>query len=87
MVYNTVNEINTGGACVSRLRGSNQTSTLEYSSLAKLEPDADNAAVGSHTERFFTGGVRWCLLFLFCYKLNNGELDVSIRHGQAERKV
>jgi len=25
--------------------------------------------------------------FLFCYEVNNGELDVSIRHGQAERRV
>ena len=29
------------------LRGSNPTSTLEYSSVTKLEPDADNAAVGN----------------------------------------
>ncbi len=46
------------GACICRLRGSNQTSTLQ--------PDADNAAVGSHRKRFFTGGIRiGCLLFLF----------------------
>ena len=44
MVYNTLSDKNRG-ACVCRLRGSHQTSTLQ--------PDADNAAVGSHDTRIF----------------------------------
>jgi len=72
-MYNTKRNTDRG-ACVGRLRGSNRTSTLS--------PDADNAAVGSHTQGFFTGGIQKdCLLFLF-YNVIHGELVV-----QAERKV
>ena len=38
-----------------------------------LKPDADNAAVGSHIQGFFTGGIKRCLLFLF-YNQIYGEL-------------
>ena len=50
-----------------RLRGSNRTSTLY--------PDADNAAVGSHTQGFFTGGIPKGLLPVFIFTIENpGEL-------------
>ena len=46
------------------LRGSNRTSTLE--------PDADNAAVGSHDMDFFTGGIRTVSpVFCCCFQKEN----------------
>ena len=51
-IYNFKNR----GACVSRLRGSNQTSTLQ--------PDADNAAVGSHNVDFLQEASKGVSCFL-----------------------
>ena len=63
---------NKWGACFDRLRGSNRTSTLEYSFLTKLIPDLDNANVGTFvciTGNFQIGGFP----YFYFRRCNHGE--------------
>ena len=72
---------NKWGACVCRLRGSNQTSTLEYSFLTKLIPDLDNANVGTFvciTGNFQIGGFPYFILGgVIMVKVNGKELNIA----------